>query len=153
IDPVCGMTVEPDEAAGSTTYRGTTYYFCAVSCLERFQADPESFLRPPEYRSAEAPPPGATVEYTCPMHPEIVRNQPGGCPICGMALEPRTVTLDEGPNPELVDMTRRFWIAAALSMPAFATAMADMVGGHAVAAWLGMQQANLIGLLFATPVV
>src|SRR5262245_37376737 len=112
IDPVCGMTVDPARAAGSTTYRGTTYYFCGKRCLERFTQDPESFVKPPP--AAEPPPPAPApvsgVEYTCPMHPEIVRDRPGACPICGMALEPRTITLDEGPNPELVEMTRRFRI-------------------------------------------
>src|SRR5262249_40379528 len=100
VDPVCGMTVEPDEAAGRTTYKGTTYYFCAPSCLERFTADPESFLVAPGERPAPVLPDGsAAVEYTCPMDPQIVRSRPGACPICGMALEPRMVSLDEGPNP------------------------------------------------------
>jgi Cu+-exporting ATPase len=161
------MTVDPGKAAGSTTYRGTTYYFCGKRCLERFEKDPESFLAPssetlaprtePPAPSAERParplPAGSAVEYTCPMHPEIIRDRPGSCPICGMALEPRMATLEEGPNPELVDMTRRFWIAAALSLPVFVTGMADMVAGHGAIPWLGMQQVNLIGLLFSSPVV
>jgi Cu+-exporting ATPase len=95
----------------------------------------------------------ARVEYTCPMHPEIVRDAPGSCPICGMALEPRTVSLDEQPNPELVDMTRRFWIAAALGLPVFLLAMGDMALGMGLGGRIDMRATNWIGLLFATPVV
>src|SRR5512134_2151737 len=113
VDPVCGMTISPADAAGHVEYNGKTYYFCNPSCEERFRATPDAFLAgaPP---AAIPPPAGPGVEYTCPMHPEIVRSGPGSCPICGMALEPRTAALDEGPNPELVDMRRRFWIATAL---------------------------------------
>ena len=125
IDPVCGMTVQPATAAGSYEYRGTTYYFCNPSCLNRFKADPESFLKP----RGESPAAVATdALYTCPMHPEIVQHGPGACPKCGMALEPMTVSLDDGPNPELVDMTRRLWIAAAIGAPVFLLTMGEMVG-------------------------
>src|SRR5262245_37079906 len=91
LDPVCGMRIDPADAAGSCDYKGKKYYFCHESCLARFKADPDSFLKPA--------PPAAVVpaaEYTCPMHPEIVRDGPGACPICGMALEPRTVMAEEG---------------------------------------------------------
>ena len=111
MDPVCGMEVDPATDL-RTGYKGQTYYFCHPSCLERFTADPESFLNP---REPEPVVPGAI--YTCPMHPEVRQVGPGTCPKCGMALEPETVTLDEGPNPELIDMTRRFWMAAALGLP------------------------------------
>ncbi len=153
IDPVCGMTVEPDQAVGTTSYRGTTYYFCAVSCLERFGADPEPFLAPAGERPPRPAAAAGTVEYTCPMHPEIVRSQPGPCPLCGMALEPRVIALDSGPNPELVGMTRRFWSAVALSAPVLLLSMAGMILGRGGSAWIGMQRANLAGLIFATPVV
>ena len=93
------------------------------------------------------------VEYTCPMHPEIVRDAPGACPICGMALEPRTVTVDEGPNPELVDMTRRFRIGALLGAPVFALAMADMVLGAGLGGRVDLRWTNWLGLILATPVV
>jgi len=93
------------------------------------------------------------VEYTCPMHPEIVRDAPGSCPICGMALEPRTVSLAEQPNPELVDMTRRFWIALVLGLPVFLTAMADMALGGSLMRYVDMGTINWIGLVFGTPVV
>jgi P-type Cu+ transporter len=98
-------------------------------------------------------PPVTRVEYTCPMHPEIVRDAPGACPICGMALEPWTVVLEDGPSPELADMTRRLWVAAVLSLPVFALTMGDMVLGMGLGGRLDMQVTNWIGLLFATPVV
>ncbi len=148
LDPVCGMTIEEEEAVGSFQHDGVTYFFCHPSCLERFSADPRSFLN-----AADTPPlpvpEGAS--FTCPMHPEIVRDGPGACPLCGMALEPRTVSLLDAPNPELVDMTRRFWIAAALAAPVFTLTMADMVG-----AGVSMDRGaivNWLGLALATPVV
>jgi len=112
VDPVCGMTVNPEKCAGSHVHKDTEYFFCGKGCLARFSASPETYLRP-----KKAAPTGAT--YTCPMHPEVIRNQPGACTICGMALEPVTVSLDDK-NPELEDMTRRFWMAAALTVPLLA---------------------------------
>jgi len=112
VDPVCGMTVNPEKCAGSHTHAGTEYFFCGKGCLAKFSASPETYFKP---KSA----PIAAAQYTCPMHPEIIRNQPGACPICGMALEPVTVSLDDK-NPELEDMTRRFGIAAALTAPLLA---------------------------------
>src|SRR5438093_345240 len=192
IDPVCGMTVDPADAAGSYEYRGTTYYFCAESCLERFKEAPGDFVASdghvevpspaavPGARSYVCPmdpevrqsAPGACpkcgmaleadlsdpaafmkVEYTCPMHPEIVRDQPGACPICGMALEPRVVGFEEPPNPELADMTRRFWLAAILGAPVFLLAMADMTLGGGLMRYVDMRTATWIGLAFTTPVV
>jgi Cu+-exporting ATPase len=118
VDPVCGMTVDPAHAPASREYQGKTYYFCNPGCARKFEADPERYLsgavEPMDH--AEAPP-GSKVEYICPMDPEVVSDRPGSCPKCGMALEPRTVTLDEGPNPELVDMTRRFIVGAVLTVP------------------------------------
>ncbi len=161
IDPVCGMTVEPATAAGSYEHRGTRYYFCNPSCLSRFKADPESFLEP---RADAAQAAGSDVLYTCPMHPEVVQQGPGACPKCGMALEPMTVSADDGPNPELVDMTRRFWIAAAIGAPVFVLAMAEMFGvfrgwhstvllGGTTVEILPMTVINWIGLICSTPVV
>jgi Cu+-exporting ATPase len=159
IDPVCGMTVQPATAAGSYEYRGTTYYFCNPSCLNRFKADPESFLKPRgESHAAVA----TDALYTCPMHPEIVQHGPGACPKCGMALEPMVVSLDDGPNPELVDMTRRLWIAAAIGAPVFVLTMAEMVGLFrgtqpfvlsAPHEGSPMTLINWIGLVCSTPVV
>lgn len=117
VDPVCGMTVNPEKCAGSHTHKGTEYFFCGKGCLAKFSASPDTYLTAPAGRgSIKAKP---DQKYTCPMHPEIIRNQPGPCPICGMALEPVTVSLDDK-NPELEDMTRRFWMAAALTIPLLA---------------------------------
>jgi Cu+-exporting ATPase len=151
VDPVCGMTIDTQDAVGHLEHRGNTYYFCAESCLERFRADPESFLTP-RTAVSETPVPQGT-KYTCPMHPEIVRDGPGACPICGMALEPMVPTLDEGPNPELIDMTRRFWIAAALGLPVFLLAMGDMLFGMGLGGRVDTRWANWLGLVLATPVV
>ncbi len=147
VDPVCGMTVSPDDAAGKLDHHGTPYYFCSTGCLQRFSSDPEKYLDP---RPAKDLP--QDVEYTCPMHPEIVQIGPGSCPICGMALEPKEITLDDAPDPELIDMTRRFWIAAVLTLPVFILAMGEMFvepGGlfptGKLSAW--------IQFLFATPVI
>ena len=153
VDPVCLMEIEEEDSVGTVEYEGVTYHFCADVCLERFQENPAQFLTG---QPAVAPPPvvgdGETVQYTCPMDPEVVRDAPGPCPLCGMALEPMVITLDAGPNPELVDMTRRFWIAAALAAPVFVLTMADMLMGGR----LGMSRVGLVnwvGLILSTPVV
>src|SRR5688572_5173003 len=151
VDPVCGMTIDTQDAVGHLEHRGNTYYFCAESCLERFRADPESFLTP-RTAVSETPVPQGT-KYTCPMHPEIVRDGPGACPICGMALEPMVPSLEEGPNPELIDMTRRFWIAAALALPVFLLAMGDMAFGMGLGGRVDTRWTNWLGLVLATPVV
>src|SRR5678816_337167 len=122
IDPVCKMRVLPEKAAARFEHEGKTYYFCAVRCMERFKADPLKFLQP-----SDAPPaPISDVIYTCPMHPEVRQKGPGSCPRCGMALEPEMAQLDEGPNPELADMTRRFWIAAVLAAPIVVLGMLEI---------------------------
>jgi len=131
-DPVCGMTVKPT-TAHRTMHEGHEVLFCSARCKDKFVATPAHYTKAAEVvpvaPAAATPASGAgTVEYTCPMHPEIVRDAPGSCPICGMALEPKLPTLDAGPDPELVDMTRRFWIAAAFTLPLFAIAMGEMVG-------------------------
>ncbi len=139
IDPVCGMEVTPEDAAGFCQYHGQQYYFCNESCLERFQRDPEAFLVPPAER-APARLADAGAVYTCPMDPEVSQPGPGACPKCGMALEPRTVTLEEEKNPELALMARRFWISLALTAPVLFLAMSVMLPGspleHAVPAHL-----------------
>ena len=147
-DPVCGMTVNPYTAKHRADYKGHTYYFCATRCKAKFEADPELYLNP-EQREAE-PVPEGTI-YTCPMDPQICQIGPGTCPICGMALEPELVTADTGPNPELIDMTRRLWIGAALALPVFILEMGGHLTGltHAI----GQQTSNWIQLLLATPVV
>jgi Cu+-exporting ATPase len=145
-DPVCGMAVDPATARYRTGYRGRDYVFCGARCLERFATAPERFLTAAHTPAQEAAV-GAT--WTCPMHPEIVRDAPGACPICGMALEPMIPTAGGEPeNPELRDMTRRFWVAAALSVPLLAIAM----GGHAVA-MLSPRAMAWLQLALATPAV
>ena len=145
-DPVCGMTVDPHTAKHRAEYRGRTYYFCRAGCKEKFEADPEHYLTPRQ----EEPVPEGTI-YTCPMHPEIRQVGPGSCPICGMALEPELVTAEAEPNPELIDMTRRFWVGLVLAIPVFLIEM----GGHltGLTHWLGQQTSNWLQLAFATPVV
>jgi Cu+-exporting ATPase len=147
-DPVCGMDVDPHTAKHRAEYKGHTYYFCSARCRERFIAEPMKFLSAETVRAAEVP--EGTI-YTCPMHPQIRQVGPGFCPICGMALEPVMVTADAGPNPELVDMTRRFWIGLALAVPVVALEM----GGHLTNLHmvLGQQLSNWFQLVLATPVV
>jgi Cu+-exporting ATPase len=138
IDPVCGMSVDPASAPAKVEHAGTTYYFCNPSCARKFQADPARYLHgAPAPEPMEAPPGGVGVEYVCPMDPEVVSDRPGNCPKCGMALEPRTALPDQGPNPELVDMTRRFWIAAALTVPLVAL---HLFGSHELPFWLVILQ-------------
>ncbi|RUV34401.1 heavy metal translocating P-type ATPase [Mesorhizobium sp. M7A.F.Ca.MR.148.00.0.0] len=124
-DPVCGMSVDRATARHFARHEGQGFYFCSAACQAKFEAEPQKHLGD---RPAPQPMPKGT-QYTCPMHPEIIRDKPGSCPICGMALEPMGVpTGDEGPNPELVDFTRRFWVSAALSVPLLIIAMAPMIG-------------------------
>jgi P-type Cu+ transporter len=147
LDPVCGMTVDPHTTPHRHTHQGHTYYFCSGGCRTKFAADPQKYLG--EARAAD-PVPEGTI-YTCPMHPEIRQVGPGSCPICGMALEPELASADTGPNPELADMTRRFWIGLVLSVPVVVLEM----GGHIAGAhgWIDQTLSNWIQLAFATPVV
>ncbi|RWB92671.1 MAG: heavy metal translocating P-type ATPase, partial [Mesorhizobium sp.] len=148
-DPVCGMKVERATAKHFVRHEGKGFYFCSAGCKAKFEADPQKYL---SGQPAPEPMPKGT-QYTCPMHPEIVRDKPGSCPICGMALEPMGVpTGDEGPNPELVDFTRRFWVSAVLSIPLLLITMGPMLG-LPFRDWLGEQPAAWIELALATPVV
>ena len=155
LDPVCGMTVQPETAAGSHVHEGKTYYFCATGCLTKFKNDPAYYLLPPDQRKARevAVPAGATVEYICPMDPEILETKPGACRICGMALEPKIVTMEEGPNPELDDMSRRFWWSLGPAVAVMLLAMSDMIPGQPLHQWLGGARLNWVQWLLATPVV
>jgi Cu+-exporting ATPase len=158
VDPVCGMTVDPATAAGSWEYHGHTYYFCNPHCLHQFQADPERYLAPAPSVApvpTEAPP-GTKVEYFCPMDPEVISDRPGSCPKCGMALQPRTLALEEAPDPELADMSRRFWIGLALTLPLWVVAMGPMLPAWtAIPQWTGRLGgwANWVQLILTTPVV
>lgn len=198
VDPVCGMTVSEGSAAGRSTYKGKGYLFCSTSCLSKFEKDPARYLGKastssddgsherggqghsaspaeaiytcpmhPEVRQDHpgacpkcgmaleplAPAlPASKTEYTCPMHPEIVRSEPGSCPICGMALEPRSIAGDEE-NPELTDMTRRFWVSLILTLPALVLGMADLIPGNPLSRVLSMRTNQWIQFAFATPVI
>ncbi|MEC4891032.1 MAG: heavy metal translocating P-type ATPase [Nitrospira sp.] len=154
-DPVCGMMVSPATAAGSHQHAGKTYYFCATNCLTKFTSDPEHYLLPPEQRPARLVPvpAGGTVEYICPMDPEILETKPGACRICGMALEPKVVTMEEGPNPELEDMSRRFWLCLGPAVLVMILAMSDMIPGQPLQAQMGSALLNWAQWLLATPVV
>jgi Cu+-exporting ATPase len=147
-DPVCGMTVDPHNARHTALHAGRPYYFCSAGCRSKFLAAPERYLSP-QRTKVEPVPEGAI--YTCPMHPEVRQAGPGSCPICGMALEPLDVGAEAGPNPELVDMTRRFWIGLVLTLPVLALEM----GGHLTSLHmlLGAQLSNWLQLVLATPVV
>jgi P-type Cu+ transporter len=156
IDPVCGMKVKRETAKHRFEYRGQEYLFCSARCHERFQADPENFLKKelsepkPAAPKRQEPAPAADAIYTCPMDPEVRQVGPGTCPICGMALEPEQVSLDQGPDPELIDMTRRFWIALALTAPVFVIEMGRHFG---LMSLLSPQWSNWILLVLSTPVV
>src|SRR5271169_4129550 len=149
-DPVCGMSVEPMTVQHRTEHAGRSYFFCSGRCRERFLAKPARYLTP----SAVAPPTAAKeTQWTCPMHPQIVRAEPGSCPICGMALEPMVPTAGDAANPELRDMTRRFWIGVALSLPLLALVMAGYLAKHALDALIAPRRAVWIQLILATPAV
>jgi P-type Cu+ transporter len=149
-DPVCGMTVDPHTAKHRADYAGRPYYFCSAGCRTKFLADPDRYLAPKEKELSSRLVPEGTV-YTCPMHPEIRQIGPGSCPICGMALEPVLVDVEQGPNPELIDMTRRFWIGLALTVPVLVLEMGSHLLG--LDRIIDRQTSNWLQFLFATPVV
>ncbi|MFQ5663589.1 MAG: heavy metal translocating P-type ATPase [Terriglobia bacterium] len=155
------MNVKPDSAAGSYDHAGQTYFFCSQHCLEKFRAEPGKYLAAsvdvhglhPQPPHLPSPPAEAGGVYTCPMHPEVVQGQPGPCPKCGMALEPRVVTAEEEVSPELVDMTRRFWVSVGLTVPLLILAMGEYLPGQAVQRLLPGRLLLWIELVLATPVV
>jgi Cu+-exporting ATPase len=149
-DVVCGMDVDPKTAKYRAEHGGETYYFCSAGCEAKFRADPAKYLHPKQEAAAQPAMPGGTI-YTCPMHPEIRQVGPGSCPICGMALEPEMPTAETGPSEELTDMTRRLWVAAALSVPVVFLGMGyEFLGLHR---YLSGQLSNWLQLVIATPVV
>ena len=162
-DPVCKMIIEDRDAVATSEYKGTTYYFCTMGCKERFDKDPEVYigkvipptppLARPASRSEAGVKGGERGLWTCPMHPEIARDSPGSCPICGMALEPRTVSVEEEENPELVDMTRRFRVGVVLTIPLIMIAMRSIIPGLSLERFFSQRLLMWMELLLATPVV
>ncbi|MFZ5493526.1 MAG: heavy metal translocating P-type ATPase [Pseudomonadota bacterium] len=166
-DPVCGMQVDEERAAGRAEHDGHTYYFCSTGCLGKFRANPAAYVGAdadtaspgachghahPHHTSHTAPPASPDALYTCPMHPEVRQRGPGDCPICGMALEPVAITAEPEDNPELRDMTRRLWLAAALTLPVLVLAMGGMVPALANVLPHG-PAGRWLELALATPVV
>jgi Cu+-exporting ATPase len=142
------MTVDPHSAAGSFEYEGKTYYFCSTHCLHRFQKDPQTFLQ------KTAPHPVTEAKkYTCPMHPEIIRDGPGSCPICGMALEPLMASLEEEENTELADMTRRFRVAVILTVPVLIFGMSELIPAQPLQQIFSMRTLAWLQFVLASPVV
>ncbi|MCY3727938.1 MAG: heavy metal translocating P-type ATPase [Nitrospira sp.] len=152
-DPVCGMMVDPLSAAGTYDYAGTTYYFCHPRCEERFRSDSDGYLRGKYTQAMEGAPASPGTDYICPMCPDVVSETPAACPFCGMALEPRTVTADDEANPELVDMTRRFWTGLVLALPVLVLAMAHVIPGQPLHDVLAPRWSNWLQFVLATPVV
>jgi P-type Cu+ transporter len=165
-DPVCGMSVDPATAKHRLEHAGQAYFFCSQRCREKFAADPAKYLTKvevpgaPAHRAAVPPahavlpdPAKGEVLWTCPMHPQIIRKGPGACPICGMALEPMTPTGAEEVNPELVDMTRRFWVGVALSVPLLLLTMAEHIWQQPLGQLLSPRASVWLQFALATPVV
>jgi Cu+-exporting ATPase len=155
------MTVDANTAAGHSSWAGETFHFCSARCQARFDAEPERFLASRSKEAAPPPEPAMApmaklpqmAQWTCPMHPEIVRDEPGSCPICGMALEPRTATVDDGPNPEYLDMRRRFWVSVPLALSTLLLVMGDfLLAGAPIAHTLSPRWRVVLELLLATPV-
>jgi Cu+-exporting ATPase len=166
-DPVCGMDVDPATAKATFEHAGTTYFFCCSGCMDEFKANPGKYLAQAKSKphAARRPTPPAAAPalrstlqaalHTCPMHPEVQQKGPGSCPLCGMALEPVEVSLEEGdaPNPELVDFSLRLKVAAAFTLPLLLLAMGDMAPGNPFHAWLPGALFNWAQLALAAPVV
>ena len=150
-DPVCGMTVEPDKTEHHARHGARDYHFCSGGCKTKFVADPEYYISG-KHREAQDNTPAGTI-YTCPMHPEIRQEGPGSCPICGMALEPEEFSLETGPDPEYIDMRKRFWVSAVFSLPLFIYAMGDLIPGEPFKTWFDPSVAQWLQFLLATPVI
>ena len=166
LDPVCGMTVDPAKAAGESSFEGKTFYFCSKSCLKKFEADPRAYLHPRE-KSAQASniahasaianaavAASPNTIWICPMDPEVRESKPGPCPICGMALEPEMPSFeDDGSDAELRNMSRRFWVSAACTLPLLLIAMGEMLPSASIKMFLSRGITGWLQLILATPVV
>lgn len=156
-DPVCGMSVDPESARAELEHEGATYYFCSQRCADRFRTNPTKYLgadhAPAKPKAAALKPSAPGDIYICPMHPDIRQEGPGSCPLCGMALEPETIRLEEETSPELIDMTRRFWISLLLSVPVLLLAMADMFAERLLHQIISEGPVLGLEFVFATPVV
>jgi Cu+-exporting ATPase len=160
-DPVCGMEVDAASAAGRSSYAGQVYYFCSSSCHSKFNVHPAKFIEGGNVGAHQTVAPNKNSPkqelhlgaiYTCPMHPEIERDQPGDCPICGMALELKTISAETAEDTsELIDMTRRFWIGTALTLPVFLLAMSHLI--PSASSWLSGNVSRWIQFVLSTPVV
>jgi len=151
-DPVCGMSVDPEKTPHHHDHAGRRYHFCGARCREKFAADPDRYLQPAGVPAAPAPHAAPGTIYTCPMHPEIRQEGPGACPICGMALEP-LLAAEAGPNPELADMQRRFWVGLALAIPLIVLEMGQHIPGLELHHLLPAATTIWVELALATPVV
>ena len=156
-DPVCDMEVGKD-SPHHTEYEGGKIYFCSEHCLTKFQENPSVYRAKHEQpEKSDEPevhaPPKETDLYTCPMHPEVLQDRPGSCPKCGMALEPEGEAEQEGENPELAAMRRRFWVSLVLTLPVFIMAMGDLIPGNPLARLVSQNVLVWLELLLATPVV
>jgi Cu+-exporting ATPase len=147
------MDVNPDNAAATAKWRGEDYYFCSIHCQEKFVADPQGVLRKRDEKKKASTTQTPGQEYTCPMHPEIIQDRPGACPLCGMDLEPSTLTAEDEENPELIRMTRRFWTSLMLTLPVVVLAMGPMIPGISFETMASPRALTWIELVFATPVV
>ncbi len=147
------MNVVPEKAAGQHTFENTTYYFCSKGCLAKFRADPRKYLQPATAAETPSLQVKDGITYTCPMHPEVIKDRPGSCPICGMALEPLIIKAEEEANPELVDMTKRFWYSLFLTLPVFLIAMSEMLPGRPLHTAVSPRLLIILQLVLTTPVV
>ncbi len=150
-DPVCGMSVDPAKTAHHVNHEGADFHFCCAGCRTKFIADPARYLAPTHPTAQPGPAAFGGAVYTCPMHPEVRQIGPGACPHCGMALEPVELTAEAPPNPELADMSRRFWIGLCLAAPLVALAMGGHLFGRAMP--IGDAASRWLQCLLATPVV
>lgn len=153
LDPVCGMKVDLKNPKAVDEYKGQKYFFCSLGCKNKFHSDPNKYLHKQSPITPVSLVSKTNIEYTCPMHPEIIRSAPGACPICGMALEPKDVSAEGEDQSEYQDMKRRFWISLIFTFPLLVITMSEMIPGLNFKHWFSGIPLNWLELVFATPVV